>query len=76
MGTNGTPTHNKRRSLNVDKLQEVWTTFNELMQALKALPGTQHHRTAAAFKDAARKWASEFRKVTFDEDVIPYIHCK
>ena len=30
----------------------------------------------AQFQTAAREWAVRFRQATYNEDIIPYIHCK
>lgn len=65
-----------KNKFSVELLQEVWTTFSELMKSTRAFPGSQHYLQPQAFQDKARKWATLFRKATFDEDVTPYIHCK
>ncbi len=62
--------------LDIDALQSLWEDFNTLMRSLRALPGTEHYMDSAAFQNAARQWAKNFRLYTFDEDVIPYIHCR
>ncbi|XP_070174218.1 uncharacterized protein [Littorina saxatilis] len=52
-------------------IKEVWDDFGDLMQRLK-----QRHspEEARSFHTAAKEWSEKFRKATFDEDVIPYIH--
>lgn len=62
--------------LDVRALQELWHNFAQLMTALKAVPGTENHMSPDKFQEAARNWAVMLRRVTFDEDVIPYVHCK
>lgn len=44
------------------------------MESLRALPGTDNYKDLETFAKEAKEWATEFRKQTFDEDVIPYIH--
>lgn len=62
-------------ALSVVDLQLLWEEFSTLMVALKTTcgKGTMDSRT---FQDRARKWAKDFIKVTSDQDLIPYIHCK
>ncbi|EDO26542.1 predicted protein, partial [Nematostella vectensis] len=45
-----------------------------LTDALGANPGDEAYLRADAFQEKARQWGTKFRKATFDEDVIPYIH--
>ncbi len=62
--------------LDIDALQMLWNDFSKLMASLKTLPGKEGYLDGPAFQRAARQWGEDFRLVTFDEDVIPYIHCK
>ena len=62
--------------LDVDALQDVWDTLVALMGALSAHPDTPKYLNPEAFQEKARQWTKDFRNATFDEDVIPYIHCK
>ena len=62
--------------MNIDGLQDVWDEFGRLMKALKDHPSSETYMQPMVFKARARQWAKRFREVTFDEDVIPYIHCK
>ena len=62
-------------TLDVLGLQEVWDDFAVLVEALSALPGSDKYLEWRDFRESARAWAIKFRSVTFDEDVIPYIHC-
>lgn len=43
---------------------------------LRSLPGTSAYKNEVTFQKEAMEWASNFRKQTFNEDVIPYIHGK
>ena len=45
-----------------------------MIKALNAEPGQEEYNAPLQFKDHARKWATFFREVHFDEDVTPYIH--
>ncbi|XP_053376941.1 uncharacterized protein LOC128547783 [Mercenaria mercenaria] len=63
-----------RPTLDVDGLQELWIEFDDLMEALRALPQTEKYMESNEFHLKAKAWASKFRKLTFDEDVTPYIH--
>ena len=63
-------------TLDIDGLQDVWEEFGRLMKAMSAHPSSESYIKPAQFHDDARKWAKQFRDVTFDEDVIPYIHGK
>ena len=62
--------------LDIDALQELWNDFDVLMEALRELPSSEKYINHTQFKEMARTWAQNFRKYTFDEDVIPYIHGK
>ena len=73
--TTSTGASHRKDYVDIDRLQVVWDRFNVLMSALKALPGTEEYLSPEAFKQCAVTWAVEFRKATFDEDIIPYIHC-
>ena len=66
----------QENKLDIDALQTLWSDFDTLMRSLKALPGEEGYMDAQAFQAAAKQWAQNFRLYTFDEDVIPYIHCK
>ena len=63
-------------SLDIDALQELWNDFDVLMEALRELPSAEKYIEPNQYQEMARKWAQNFRKYTFDEDVIPYIHGK
>lgn len=60
----------------MEALQDIWSQFHDLhvMESLRALTGTENYKDADTFAKLAKEWATEFRKQTFDEDVIPYIH--
>ena len=58
-------------SLDIDALQELWGDFDVLMEALRELPYAEKYRNPNEYQEMARKWAQNFRKYTFDEDVIP-----
>jgi len=45
-----------------------------LIVALRANPEDANYTTPETFHHHARQWAINFRCVTFDEDVTPYIH--
>lgn len=62
------------QDLDIDALQEIWQEFHQLMESLRVLPNSTTYKTAEIFHNDAKEWASNFRKQTFDEDVIPYIH--
>lgn len=64
----------EEQDLDVEALQDLWSGFHELMESLRALPGTDNYKNVETFAKEAKEWATEFRKQTFDEDVIPYIH--
>lgn len=64
------------QDLDIDALQEIWQEFHQLMESLRVLPNSTTYKTAEIFHNDAKEWASNFRKQTFDEDVIPYIHGK
>nr|XP_022301977.1 uncharacterized protein LOC111109978 [Crassostrea virginica] len=64
----------EEQDLDVEALQDIWSQFHDLMESLRALPGTENYKDADTFAKEAKEWATEFRKQTFDEDVIPYIH--
>lgn len=64
----------EEQDLDVAALQDLWSGFHMLMESLRALPGTDNYKDMETFAKEAKKWATEFRKQTFDEDVIPYIH--
>ncbi|XP_062619871.1 uncharacterized protein LOC134281418 [Saccostrea cucullata] len=64
----------EEQDLNVEALQDLWSEFHELMESLRALPGTDNYKDVNTFSKEAKEWATEFRKQTVDEDVIPYIH--
>ena len=68
--------HPEEDVLDVRELQELWHHFAQLMKALRAVPGTEHHMSPDEFQKAARDWATMLHRVTFDDDVIPYIHCE
>ena len=59
--------------LDIEALQQLWTDFDDLMEALRELPSSKKYIKPAQFKEMARKWAQNFQKYTFDEDVTPYI---
>lgn len=61
-------------SLDVEGLQQLWDDFHYLMEALRALPQTENYIGPDEFHRKAKMWATTFRKLTFDEDVTPYIH--
>lgn len=61
----------EEQDLDVAALQDLWSGFHTLMESLRALPETDNYKDMETF---AKEWATEFRKQTFDEDVIPYIH--
>ena len=61
-------------SLDIDALQDVWNDFVCLMESLTVLPTSDRYLDPDKFQESAKKWAQRFRKCTFDEDVIPYIH--
>ena len=42
--------------------------------SLKAKPDEEAYKSPLQFGKDAKLWARQFRKVTFDEDVTPYIH--
>ena len=44
------------------------------MKALNAEPGQKDYKALLQFKDHARRWATFYREVHFDEDVTPNIH--
>lgn len=48
--------------------------YGELMESLRSLPGSVAYKDDKTFQQEAMEWTSNFRKQTFDEDVIPYIH--
>ena len=62
--------------VDVQRLQEVWNQFASLLSAIKSRPGEEEYMHPHEFQESARKWARNFKNVTFDDDVIPYIHCK
>ena len=62
--------------VDVQELQEVWNRFADLMTALKVAPGTDSYFETSAFQERARQWARNLKQTTFDETIIPYIHCK
>lgn len=64
----------EEQDLDVAALQDLWSGFHTLMESLRALPGTDNYKDMETFAKEAKEWATEFRKQTFDEDVIPYIH--
>nr|XP_011426297.2 uncharacterized protein LOC105327491 [Crassostrea gigas] len=64
----------EEQDLDVAALQDLWSGFHMLMESLRALPGTDNYKDMETFAKEAKEWATEFRKQTFDEDVIPYIH--
>lgn len=66
----------KNRTFDIEALQQLWETFHDLMESLRSLPGTAAYKNEETFQKEAMEWASNFRKQTFDEDVIPYIHGK
>lgn len=66
----------EEQDLDIEALQQLWGTFHDLMESLRSLPGTAAYKNEETFQKEAMEWASNFRKQTFDEDVIPYIHGK
>ncbi|XP_048575757.1 uncharacterized protein LOC116617653 isoform X2 [Nematostella vectensis] len=68
-----TPTCEKT-VLSISELTQVWKSLMVLTDALGANPGDEAYLRADAFQEKARQWGTKFRKATFDEDVIPYIH--
>ena len=46
------------------------------MESLRVLPNSMLYKKPETFQNEAKEWANNFRKQTFDEDVIPYIHGK
>lgn len=64
----------EEQDLDVAALHDLWSGFHMLMESLRALPGTDNYKDMETFAKEAKEWATEFRKQTFDEDVIPYIH--
>lgn len=73
IGCDGCP---EEEEVDVRELQEVWAGFSKLMEAVRCVPGTNSSMSPAQFQTAATEWAKHFRRATYDEDVIPYIHCK
>ena len=73
LGCDGCPEEDE---VDVRELQDVWAGFHKLMEAIRSVPGTENSMSAAQFQAAAIEWAVHFWWVTYDEDVIPYIHCK
>ena len=73
MGCDGCP---EEEEVDVRELQEVWAGFSKLMEAIRSVPGTNSFMSPAQFQTAAREWAVRFRQATYNEDIIPYIHCK
>ncbi|XP_068690075.1 uncharacterized protein [Montipora foliosa] len=65
---------NPQTSLIVDKLVLLWKDFSTLMMALRANPGDEAYMLPDNFHERGRQWDTNFRYVTFDEDVTPYIH--
>lgn len=63
-----------RNELDVDGLQRLWATFYRLVSSLKAQPGQPKYLNPDEFLAEARLGGTNFRLLTFDEDVIPYIH--
>ncbi|XP_076434620.1 uncharacterized protein LOC143274633 [Babylonia areolata] len=65
----------EKRMVDPAGLQDLWADFCDLMAALKAKPQTPSALTPQQFQEKARTWGRKFKLKTFDEDVIPYIHC-
>lgn len=64
------------QDLDIEALLQLWETFHDLMESLRSLPGTSALKNEETFQKEAMEWASNFRKQTFDEDVITFIHGK
>ncbi|XP_070184467.1 uncharacterized protein [Littorina saxatilis] len=66
--------HVEERVLKPEKVQEIWDEFDRLMELIRTAPGSDRSISPADFQKAAKAWAVKFKKHTFKEDVIPYIH--
>lgn len=66
----------KEQDLDIEALLQLWETFHDLMESLRSLPGTSAFKNEETFQKEAMEQASNFRKQTFDEDVITFIHGK
>lgn len=67
----------EEQDLDVEALQDMWSGFHhQIMESIRALPATENYKDVETFAKGAKEfeWITEFRKQTFDEDVIPYIH--
>lgn len=64
------------KPLDINGLQQLWADFDSMIEAMRTLPSNQTYMSPEVFKIQARKWAKNFMKLTFDEDVTLYIHIK
>ena len=55
-------------------IQMLWDDFITICDAVEAHPDDTEYLEPDELKRKCKDWAEQFRKDTFDEDVIPYIH--
>ena len=57
-------------------IKMVWDDFLKIADAIEAHPSDSNYIEPDELKRRCKAWAEEFKKQTFVEDVIPYIHGK
>ena len=58
------------RRLDVASLQNLWNDFAVLRKAMLSDPGTADYLKPSEFQEMAKRWANDFKRITFEEVIV------